>query len=672
MEPITSVSTHETDTMITLSKKILVFFILIVHAHQAIAEEPLKSETEQQYVSAESSAALRLLFTIKEKELEAGIIDIHSPQLSLLKNYPLYPYLEAAYLERYGTNKALKDFLSQHSNSPYTRSIKRTLINRYYQQQNWPEFIRHYRYSGNEKRHCKYLSLLWQQGPSADTKDQVYRYWLHGKSRHADCDQVFDAWAKSTKNFGDKAWRRIQLAINQRQYGLAAYLKRFVSRQQARLTDEWIELDKKETPKLNLKGGKRELGVIYTSILKKYKWDNPDYIISYLKEDNLPLTLEQVKSLQYDVALSYAVKQDPKARYWLLKSLRTSNDKQLAEWFARFFLYQQDWDSLSGTIHQYALFNKSRWKYWLAISLSHQKYLPESTALLEELAKERSYYGFLAAVQLKQSIALNEKSFIPDQKHLAKVAQVPAIRRAQELFLLDRHYHARREWFHALKVAKGEDYPYLAQLAYDWGWYDRAISLLSGGEYHDVINMRFPTAKQPEIITMSEKHAMPVDWISAIIRQESAYRPDARSPVGALGLMQLMPATARATYKELYQSRLPGRKILEPTTNIDLGTYYLGKQYQTFNHFAPATAAYNVGPHRVKRWLTNMPKESVPAPVWIETMPWKETRHYVKNVAAFRAIYARLNNMPTTFLSELLTSSIGRALIIEQSLSDAN
>jgi soluble lytic murein transglycosylase len=176
-----------------------------------------------------------------------------------------------------------------------------------------------------------------------------------------------------------------------------------------------------------------------------------------------------------------------------------------------------------------------------------------------------------------------------------------------------------------------------ALVASEWGWHDRAILTASRSDHLDDLEIRFPLLYRESIEASAARHGIDAGWIYGVVRQESAFVPDARSPAGALGLMQLMPATGMLTSRRLNLRVRGTQAILEVETNIKLGVGYL-KDVLTRNndHQALATAAYNAGPNRVTSW---MPREALDADVWVESIPFNETRDYVKNVMAFTAVY---------------------------------
>jgi len=197
---------------------------------------------------------------------------------------------------------------------------------------------------------------------------------------------------------------------------------------------------------------------------------------------------------------------------------------------------------------------------------------------------------------------------------------------------------ARSEWYYAVKDLNPRERTNAAKLAQDWGWYSQAIITAASSDSRDDIELRFPTPFADIVSDQAASNNIDKDWVFSLMRQESAFMSDVESSAGALGVMQIMPATG----KEIAQRNgLPFNNkttLLQPENNIRMGTLYLAQLLNQFdNNLLLATAAYNAGPNRVKRWRPKY--ETMPGDIWMETIPYKETRNYVKNILAYQAIY---------------------------------
>ena len=215
--------------------------------------------------------------------------------------------------------------------------------------------------------------------------------------------------------------------------------------------------------------------------------------------------------------------------------------------------------------------------------------------------------------------------------------------RALELHAIGWRDAATRAWDHARESLSEPDRRQLLLLASEQGWYDRVVFGLSAGDDLRQYALRFPLAERATVESQSAANGLDPAWAFALIRAESAWQPDVRSPANAYGLMQLLPATGQQMARQLGLDWPGTSLLLDPRANIRLGTRYLAQQADKFQG-SPwlATAAYNAGSKPVQRWLGE--RGTLPADIFIETIPFRETRDYVTRVLAFSVIYDwRLN-----------------------------
>ena len=225
---------------------------------------------------------------------------------------------------------------------------------------------------------------------------------------------------------------------------------------------------------------------------------------------------------------------------------------------------------------------------------------------------------------------------------------------AFEFYYIGRYIEARREWRYWLSQLNYREKLVAAKLANENGWFDRAIFTLAQVGYLDDVELRFPKAFDKKINKHAQQQEINPAWAFAIARRESSFMTDARSPVGAKGLMQLMPNTA----KQLKRGSVSRRYLYNADNNIQLGTKYLRKLLdKNKGNQILATASYNAGPYRVKKWLQNT--SAMPADIWIETIPFRETRNYVKSVLAYQEIYQHQPGQVSQVFEKVINMSIG-------------
>ena len=264
------------------------------------------------------------------------------------------------------------------------------------------------------------------------------------------------------------------------------------------------------------------------------------------------------------------------------------------------------------------LADSERWRYWRARALEGSGDQEKAQAILEELAGERSYYGFLAADRTGRPYHLLHQPLEVSLYRVGHLSIKPGVRRARELFLLNRFLDARREWRMATADLDNQDLQAAAKIAQSWDWYDQAIFTLARTGYWDDLELRFPIEHDQYVDRAVDKRQLDKSWIFAVVRQESAFASDARSSAGALGLMQLMPGTAKSVARRLKLPTPGKRKLLRPSINIELGTAYL------------------------RQVLDRLDDNAV-----LETIPFSETRRYTQLVLSYSVIYdERLGREP--------------------------
>ena len=315
-------------------------------------------------------------------------------------------------------------------------------------------------------------------------------------------------------------------------------------------------------------------------------------------------------------------------------------------WRVRQALRQQNWSAVKHQIEQMPdhIQQQNTWRYWQARALEILGKKTQALTLYQALAGERDFHGFLAAEHIGKPYALQSRSAQVAESEFDELLQHPAVIRAQELYLLGREREARGEWSLAMRGLTKRQRVVAAIFAHRLVWHDRAINTAAKAGYTDDLALRFPKVFVKSIKAEAERWSLDREWILSIGRRESTFRSDARSQVGALGVMQIMPNTGRHIARRL-QEKWHADLLLDAEHNIRWGVAYLQELSDLFDdHTVLATAAYNAGPRNVQRWL---PKVDMPADVWIETIPFKETRRYVRAILAYLMIYRHLENKPT-------------------------
>ena len=574
-----------------------------------------------------------------------------------LQDYPLTPYL--AYTEltaRLNTapDSEIEAFIRQHGDLPQIRWMKLRWLRRLAASGAWPLFARYYSPALKfTELDCLQGRYLIQSGQPEAGHAVAEHLWLSGKSQPDSCEPLFARWASAGLLTQELIWQRARLAAGRNNTSLAT---RLVSQLQGSLQRPGallLEITRKPAlisqPERFLPAREAMADVVGLG-LRQLARKNPEQALALLEDyaRRLHFSGREKVALAQQIGLRLARRFDSRALAVMERYDPGLQNDSLSEWHARLLLRLGRWDEAHALIRRFpeSLASSSRWRYWKARSfeLAHPENR-QATPLYQPVAKERDFYGFLSADRIQAPYQLNHQPLPLNAPLLQKVRQAPGIQRALEFYARGQIADARREWYHASQFFSQEEMVAQARMAYDMGWYFPAIRTISQARYWDDLEVRFPMAHQEHLLGAARQRDIHPSWAFAITRQESGFMADARSSVGASGLMQLMPATARETARRFGIPLASSQQILNPATNIQLGTAYLSQIYNQFNgNRVLASAAYNAGPGRVRQWLKDARHLSFD--VWIENIPFDETRQYVQNVLTYAVIYGQKLNDP--------------------------
>ncbi len=612
-------------------------------------------------VSVQASP-LREQYRQAEQALKSNDIAAYKRLRQGLDAYPLTVYLDYQYLDdrmAQLTTAQITQFMSRHSDSLLADRLERRYLFRLAREQRWQEFLALYPALPNSiELQCAHYRAKWATGDRATAIAGAERLWLHGYSRPDICNPLFDAWSSIGGRSDEHIWQRMLLAFEHRQDGLLSYLGRQLSTT-ARPDGEFLLSLDKDPEQL---AGSRLLGAdnmrrksALASALTRLADSKPELVMSLYPKYQRQAGLSQqlVAGIERQLARRLMFNRTRDYRSWLDSRLPVVGDADLFELRARLAIWEQDWGSLPGWIDRLpaSAQQDSRWQYWRGRALKAQNRHAEGDKAWQQAAGNRDYYGFLAAQQGRHQYSLQKKPLVSAPSPSQARLQWPAVSRVEEWLALGDKTAARTEWYHLLgRVTEAEGLA-LGSLALSRGWYDKSIVASIQIRAWDHLDLRFPVVYRELFQRQARRLGLEEATLFAIARQESAFYAQARSPVGAGGLMQLMPATAKETARKhgIDDYRYPA-DVYRPEVNVQLGSSYFKELLGRYNNNrVPAIAAYNAGPGRINRWLKE--SGSRPLDVWVENIPYRETRGYVQNVLAFSVIYQDMLGQPKVFLT---------------------
>ena len=617
------------------------YFLPFVAALMAIA--PLAAQ-------AASNDQARRDYAMAEQAMALGDWKTVSQLRSGLNDYPLAIYLDYYRLTRgpeaVSAPQALA-FLESSAGTPLANRFLGKYLSSAGQDRRWEDLLAVKAEEPNSvELKCYYYRAQLARGSRDIALEGAERLWVHGKSRPKSCDPLFDAWMAAGGLTDDIVWTRLLNTFDARQPSLMRYVGRKGSAALTPWSNTLLDVyaNPESVARQNLPADDaRSADVAVRGLAYLARYSPPKAQAHWATlQPRLSFSPEQVRTVEYAIArqsLFARVSQDDD---WLAAVLSRLEDDTLVGIRLRQALAEQDWDALSRYMELLSAgaMEENVWRYWRAVSQERAGEKAAANAMYEQLAGERDYYGFLAADRLKRPYAFKHQR--PRMGVDSSSMTLPAIARIEELKFHGDDALAHSEWYTLLQQTTEEALLIdLMLLAAGKGWDRMAIDAATQAQAWDALNQRFPTAYSD----IFERHATARNVsgteLMSIARRESAFYPRARSPVGARGLMQIMPATGKAVASSMGVSHTTAQ-LFDVEHNVKLGSAYYRQLLDRFGgNRVFALAGYNAGPHRVDRWRRES-ADTLPVTQWIETIPYRETRNYVQAVLAYNVVFQYL------------------------------
>ena len=614
------------------------------------------------YASA-SLETQRDLFKQARTAVRKGSITQYRSLRKQLDDYPLRGYLDYEYLKRQLNKPRIDDyeeFFNIYKDSPIADRLRRKWLTILAKQGRWELFLEHYKDMRSTRLKCSRALALQNVGDASEAKLAAEQLWLTGKSQPSSCDAVFKNWRARGEATPKLIWQRVRLAMHKRKPNLAKYLAKFLGPSERKWVERWRQMYRQpakmlghehfqnDTPlvrEIVLHGIERLARIDAREAAKRWKQIKPRYRFSD----------EGIGKVQRRIGLSAATQGIPEALSFINQVDPNWMDETIQTWKIRSALHNKDWNAVLQSVDSlpFEQQQKDNWQYWRARALQKLGFEEQSTEIYNQLSKSFSYQGLLAADKIGAEYALDGTRLISSKQDIKELRNIPGIARAEELYKLGMIIDARREWQFTIAKMSPRKLQIAAVLASQLGWHDRAVFTIGRTDTLDDLKLRYPIVFKNQVLRHANRNKIAPAWVYGVLRQESAYMTDARSHAGALGLMQLMPRTAREEARKL-RIRLKNRnEILNVDKNIRLGTAHLRRVLDiNKGRHVLATASYNAGAHRVKSWLPK--SKAMPADIWVETIPFNETRKYVKRVMSTMAVFEKHLDQPVTPLLKRL------------------
>jgi soluble lytic murein transglycosylase len=606
-----------------------------------------------------------------EREFVAALqrVNLHLPEppdSQPLRSLAIYDYLVAARLRRDLAAAADADldakidaFLQSHTGQPVARALRHDWLASLAQRGRWDWFLPRSMDATDPLLICDRLAGLLATGATQVLTPEALARWVLPQKQPAQCANAF-AWLRQqgliTPALAIKRTRAALTADNPR---LAREFAADVPAPLATELERWSDLLEAPRSALNVLATQRSLPIEPDALAAGFdKLARTDVSAAFALLPQLAARADATPALQSrllrSAALGAAYDRDPRALAAFADLPLDAVDNQVQEWRVRAALYARDFDRVRSWIEQMppSLATQPRWLYWHARAVAATGGEEGAAPLFAEIADMRDYYGYLAADHLNRGYHLNARDSPDDRELQRALGSEPALIRARELLDCDLSDDAASEWNSVMGDAGAALKVQAARLAARWGWYSQSIATLAqSGEFDDV-NLRYPRPYPGSVEQAAKLTQLPGDWILGVMRQESLFRKDAVSRADARGVMQMLPATAVAVARRWHMTPPSRDALFDPTIALPLGAAYLRELLDKYSGNLPlALAAYNAGPAAVQRW---MPEQSMEAAIWIENIPYNETRGYVQHILEHIVAFAYVRGAEPPRLATLM------------------
>ena len=597
-------------------------------------------------------------------------VRLHQPEVAdspALESYAIHDYLVAARMRRDlstrpddNVDPAIDAFLRAHTGQPVARGLRRDWLASLAQRRRWDWYLPRSLDAVDPVLICDRLEGRLVTNDTPGLAAAALLRWIVPQKAPAECTDVF-AWLRQQKLLTPAlAEGRTRAALTADTPRLAREFAADVPPDRRAALLQWSDLLDSPRSALTVLATHPTLSVEPEALaagFDKLSRTEPPFALELLPRllARTGLTPALQDRLKRSAALGAAYDHNPLAVALFDELPPAAVDSQVQEWRVRAALWKGDYARARAWIEQMppSLATQPRWQYWRARAVAATLGGDAAQPMFGELAGLRDYYGYLAADRLNQPYNLNVRPSPLDPAAQTALALQPGMIRARELFDCDMTDEATSEWAVALDGADTALKVQAALLAARWGWYAQSITTLAQtGEFDDVI-LRYPRPYLEAVSQAGKLAQLPQDWILAVMRQESLFRKDAVSRADARGVMQMVPSTALGVARRWHLSSPAHDGLYDPTIAVPLGAAYLRELLDRYGEqLALSLAAYNAGPAAISRWL---PPQLMDTDVWIENVPYNETRSYVQHILEHIVAFASVRGAESPRLGILLS-----------------
>ena len=589
---------------------------------------------------------------------DAARLDRIAPRLKghLLESYVEYWQLRLKLDD--ADPELVQSFLTRREGGPLADRLRGEWLKSLAKREQWTLFATEYPRRAGDDTELGCYAMQWQRIREGDAALDLARpLWFSGQEQPESCQTLFAVLLTLGKLTSQDVWMRFRQAHEAGSFRLAVRLldvlpadERPAQRDVARVERNPAQALGKGDFRWSSRSG-RELAL--------YALDRAARTDAASAHDAWTQWRSRVSDSERSygnllVAYNAARQLLPSANAWYREAEGASQDEQQQAWRVRAALRSLAWDDVARAIDAMpeARALDPAWRYWKARALSVAGKGEDATRIYGSLATEHHFYGFLAAEALGAAVMPVSEPLPADASALAAFGARDDVLRVIRLTALDLRPEAQREWLYIVRALDDDNLLLAAEVARRNALYDRSINTAERTQRRHDFSLRYPTPYRTEIGAAAREYQIDEAWVFGLARQESRFVADIMSSAGAVGLMQLMPATARWVARQIGQTDYRVSSLDQPELNAQMGNFYLRHVLDRLDGMPLlATAAYNAGPGRAQAWRGTAPMEGA---IYAETIPFNETRDYVKKVMANAMFYQAQLGLPYVALRERL------------------
>ena len=565
-------------------------------------------------------------------------------QMEALQGHPLQPWAEYWALRLRlddGDANGVPDYLGRHPDAYLAEKLRGDWLRVLGKNRDWESFQR--------ERPALALpdaEVNCYAAQAARTPDAVRTLWNSSQDLPQACEVLVDQLVAAGDLTVEEVWQRVRRLFEAKRVGAArsaaAYLpasEGFDGRGLESIAQSPARhLDRLPAAFAARRGG-REVALFAVQRLAR---NDPQDAAKRFGRVESHFNAEERAYAWGQLAWQAALRHQPEALAWYDKAAGTILSEEQMAWQIRAALRVHDWGVVRRAIATMPPTASAQpdWTYWQARALAAQGRPDEARAHYLKIAGQPNFYGNLADEELGRVVEVPPRAVAPSIEELALAAANPGLQRALALFRVDMRVEGVREWVWSLRGMDDRTLLAAAEFAKRHEVWDRAINTADRTQTQHNFSLRYIAPFSDRVLPKADELALNNGWVYGLMRQESRFIMNAKSSVGAKGLMQLMPATAKWVAKKINLSNFHPARVTEMDTNVTLGTHYMKMVLESLdNHPVLASAAYNAGPGRARKWRAERPLEGA---IYAETIPFSETRDYVKKVMSNAVYYNTL------------------------------